>query len=127
MKPKTYLAVFAILMMFFGTKCGKTPIVSDDLIGVWKTVSPKYAGTFFELTKTSIKFKTKEETVNTYAITKIKSKKEGEEEWTLYTICYVAQEGLEYEFPFYFSPERNGRIRFKNQMDIIWNREREVD
>jgi len=128
MKPKAFLAALAVLIVVFIVNCGKTPTVPDGLIGVWKTASPKYAGTFFELTRTSIRFGTKEETVNTFAITNIKkAKKKAEEEWTLYTIYYVAQEGMEYEFPIYFLPEGNGIIRFKNQMDIVWTRESEID
>jgi len=64
----------------------------------------------------------KEGEPSTFAITNIKREKKSNEEWTLYTISYVDQ-GEEYEFPVYYLPEKNGVIRFKNQLDIEWTRE----
>lgn len=122
MKTKKLLAGLAILIIFICSQCGKNPTVSDGLIGIWKTASPKYEGCFFELRTNTMTFGPKEGEPSTFAITNIKREKKSNEEWTLYTISY-ADQGEEYEFPVYYLPEKNGVIRFKNQLDVVWIRE----
>lgn len=122
MKTKKLLAGLAILIIFICSQCGKNTTVSDELIGIWKTASPKYEGCFFEFLTNTITIGPLEGEPSTFAITNIKREKKNNEEWTLYTIFYVDQ-GAEYEFPLYFLLEKDGVIRFKNQLDIVWTRE----
>ncbi len=123
MMPKRLLVALAILIVFIGSNCGKNTTISDELIGIWRTASPKYEGCFFELRTNSITIGPQEGEPNSFAITNIKRKKKSKEEWTSYIIYYVDQGGKEYEFPIYYLPERTGVIRFKNQLDIVWTRE----
>ncbi|UCC38941.1 MAG: hypothetical protein JSV96_14175 [Candidatus Aminicenantes bacterium] len=123
MKTKRLPIAFAILIVFIGANCGKKTAISDELIGVWKTMSPKYKGCFFELQKSTITIGPKEGEPNTFAITNIKRKKENRGEWALYTVYYVDLGGKEYEFPIYYLPEKNGVIRFANQEKVVWTRE----
>jgi len=122
MKTKKWLVGLAILVVFICSQCKKNTTVSNELIGIWKTASPKYEGCFFEFRTNTITIGPREGEPSTFAITNIKREKERNEEWTLYTIFYVAQ-GEEYEFPLYFLLEKGGVIRFKNQLDIVWTRE----
>lgn len=122
MKTKKWLVGLAILAVLICSQCGKNTTASDELIGIWKTASPKYEGCFFEFRTNTISIGPQEGEPSTFAITNIKKKKERNEEWTLYTIFYV-DKGAEYEFPLYFLLEKGGVIRFKNQLDIVWTRE----
>ena len=122
MKIKKLLGALTILIVFICSQCGKNTTVSNELIGIWKTASPKYEGCFFEFRTNTITIGPQEGEPNTFAITNIKMEKDRTQDWTLYTIFYV-DKGDEYEFPLYFLLEKGGVIRFKNQLDIVWKRE----
>lgn len=123
MMPKRLLIAWVILLILIGIQCRKNTTISDELMGIWTATSLKYKGCFFELRTNSITIKPQEGEPNSFAITNIIRKKKSKEEWTRYTIYYVDQGGKEYEFPILYHPERNGVIRFKNQLDIVWTRE----
>jgi hypothetical protein len=42
----------------------------------------------------------------------------------LYTITYKSVEGLKYKFSFYYNPAGQGEIKFKNQDQIMWTKEK---
>ncbi|MBW2039487.1 MAG: hypothetical protein JRI46_07830 [Deltaproteobacteria bacterium] len=124
MKVERVLVVLVILIIFFGCQCEKNRSVPNDLIGMWKTSAPKYADRLFEFKKDAVIFGTGEGNFDTYAITNIEIEKIREEKGILYTIYYENREGEEYKFSFYYYPENRGVIRFKNQKQIMWTKEK---
>jgi hypothetical protein len=108
-------------MALFAFQCGGKGTIPEDLIGVWETTSPTYADRFFEITLGEVIFGTGERTFDTYPITKIKMEKDATQK-NLYVICYKNVEGQEYNFSFYYDPANRGKIRFKNQQEMVWTR-----
>jgi hypothetical protein len=125
MKVERVLILFICLMMiFFGFQCGKNRNAPDHLIGVWGTSDPGYADRNFEITGNEIIFQTGETTFDTYSIKSIEMEKVPRGQSLLYTITYKNVEGLKYKFSFYYQPAGQGEIRFKNQDQILWTKEK---
>jgi hypothetical protein len=98
--------------------------VPENLIGVWGTSNPTYADRTFEITKNEVIFQTGEQTFDTYSIKSIEMEKVHRGEDDLYTINYENKEGLKYQFSFYYNPAGQGVIRYKNQMQMAWTKEK---
>ena len=124
MKSKKIFAVLAILMIAFLHGCGKKAAFPDEMIGTWKRTDSKYEGAFLELTHEKIIFGTLSGEVNSHTIKKIKKEKVPDAAETLYTVTYVDIEGKKFKFPFYFNPENGGTVRFQNQPEVIWKKEK---
>ena len=125
MKTKKLFVIFAILSVLLVSECSRKPVVPNELLGIWKTPTPIYEGCFFEITKEEVKFGSKDGQVSNFFIKSMKTQKIPSEEWTLYTISYVARGFQKYEFLFYYHPTSNGVIRFKNKMESVWTRDLE--
>ena len=82
------------------------------------TRSNQYDGCYFSLGRYSIDFRTKEDTIDTYYIKRIKRKTTCEEGRTLYIIIYENNEGSEFKLPIYYYEDDNV-IRFNNQEKIV--------
>ena len=124
MAQKRLFAVLIICTMFFGWHCGYERIAPNELVGIWKTSAPKYADRFFKIDQDTITIGTGGENVEIYTIKKITMKKDPAERSLLYTIYYKNEEGVEYKFAFYYSSEKGGMIRLKNQRHIVWIKHR---
>lgn len=122
MELRRLLWILAIVLVFPGCRSPKNTTVPDQLVGVWRTTSPKYADRFFEITKNTITFATGGESVDVRPITKFETVPEKKS--IFYAISLKSQEGYEHQFSFYYDPSNGGRIRFKNQKQIIWTKER---
>jgi len=120
MKSKRILIAFAVFTALFGYGCKKTE-VTDELIGIWETSRPKYAGASFEFKKDRIIIGDIEGDINSYLITKIKRKKVKYEERFFYDISYKDQDGLEFKLLIYYDPV-NEEIRLKHQNEIVWKK-----
>ena len=92
--------------------------VPDELVGVWKTTSPRYEDRFFEISEDLIVFGTGGRNTEAHPILSIREALEDER--LLYAISYESAEGEEYGFFFYYDPAGSGVIRFKNQQDMAW-------
>ena len=125
MKTKKIFVILAIFSVLLVYGCSRKLVVPDELVGIWETPTPIYEGCFFEITKEEVKFGSKDGQVSNFFIKDMKIQKIPNEEWTLYTISYVARGFQKYEFPFYYHPASNGVIRFKNKMESVWTREPE--
>jgi len=120
---RVFGVVIVFLIIILGCESKKIAAVPDNLIGVWGTSNPKYADRIFEITRNEVIFQTGEKTFNTCPIISIEMEKtQGQN--PLYTINYKNQEGLKYKFIFYHDPEGIGAIRFKNQQEITWTKEK---
>ena len=122
MKVEKVWAIIICLIVLSVCQCGKKATVPDELIGVWETTAPDYADHPFEIKTNEVMFGTGEGKFDTYPITKIKIEKNREEQKTLYIICYKNMDGQEYKFSFYFDPANQGKIRFKNQKEMVWTK-----
>ena len=121
MKLKRIFVAFAILAALFGCQSRKNTTVPDHLVGVWKTSAPKYADRNFEITKDRVIFAIGEGKVDIHPVENIEKIDKGKN--ILYTISYLI-EGQQYRFSLYYDPAHGGVIRFKNQKQITWRKER---
>ena len=122
MKKTRFIAIL-ITLIVFGWQCGNNEVSLDDLMGVWKTSAPKYADRSFEITKERITFGIGEGNFEIYFIKKIYVKQFPQDNSRLYTIYYENSEGDENTFAFYYSLEKGGLIRLKNQRQIEWEKQ----
>jgi hypothetical protein len=124
MKVKRAFGIVIIfLVIILGCESKKIASVPDNLIGVWGTSDPKYADRTFEITRSDVIFQTGEGTFDTYSIASIEMEK-NQGENPLYTINYKNKEGLKYKFIFSHDPKDGGLIKFKNQPEITWTKEK---
>ena len=125
MRPKTIQIVFIVLVMLcFTLQCSKIKTAPEDLIGVWKTSDPKYEDRFLEIDRSTITFGKGGGDSDTHPITSIEVEKGPEAKGNLYTIAYKDKEGQKFNFLIYYDPANQGTIRFKNQDQIEWTREK---
>ncbi len=122
---RALVGLLIFLIIILGCESKKIARVPDNLIGVWGTSDPTYADRTFEITRNEIIFQTGENTFDTYSIKSIEMEKgfPGVEN-DLYTINYINKEGLKYKFSFYYNPAGQGEIRYKNQRQIAWTKEK---
>ena len=110
--------VFFLVGAFSGCRVARLESVPDELVGVWKTTSPRYEDRFFEISEDLIVFGTGGRNTEAHRILSIREALEDER--LLYAISYESAEGEEYGFFFYYDPAGSGVIRFKNQQNMAW-------
>ena len=110
--------VLLLVGAFSGCRGALLESVPDELVGVWKTTSPRYEDRFFEISEDLIVFGTGGRNTEAHRILSIREALEDER--LLYAISYESAEGEEYGFFFYYDPAGSGVIRFKNQQDMAW-------
>ena len=93
-------------------------VMSDSLLGIWKTTAPKYAGRFFELATDIVAFGTGDGGTEVHSIARVEAAPEGQ--LRLYTVWYRTSETKESDqlsFRFYHEPVQN-LITINHQEDI---------
>ncbi len=90
-----------------------------SFFGEWITSNSKYKDRFFELTEVTITFGVGGDKINVYFILSIEKDTQDN---TYYTISYRNLNGMKFKTSFYYDPEKEDVIRFKNQMDVEWVR-----
>ena len=123
MEKRGIVLVLMICTMFFGWQCGYDTGAPNELVGVWKTSAPNYTDRFLIIDTATITFGIGGGNIEIYTIKKLKMKEAPAERSVLYTIYYDNEEGDEYTFAFYYSPEGGGAIRLKHQRHIVWKKE----
>jgi hypothetical protein len=121
-KQMVFLAVLSVITI----NCAKITTASDELTGIWKPSDIRYNGTYFEIKKKAITFRTKDGDSNSYTIIKIKRQLLKDKDWVRYTIFYRDLDSQKVEFPFYFRSADRGVIRFKNQPSLVWKKDVEM-
>jgi hypothetical protein len=121
-KQMVFLAVLSVITI----NCAKITTASDELTGIWKPSDIRYNGTYFEIKKKAITFRTKDGDSNSYTIIKIKRQLLKDKDWVQYTIFYRDLDSQKVEFPFYFRSADRGVIRFKNQPSLVWKKDVEM-
>jgi hypothetical protein len=122
MTARRIFIAFALLATLAGCQPEKNSAILEPLLGVWTTPHPKYADRYFEIRSDAIIFGHGGENFEVHALADIDFTRD--EETTLYTITHLNHHGQRFTFAFYYDPANNGAIRFKNQKDIVWTKER---
>ena len=92
----------------------------DEFIGVWRTVAPKYADTFFEISPRQLRLGTGGEAHAVHDIARLT--RVFDRSGLIYTVWYVMEEDDTTPHPLSFYYDREGRVlRLKNQQDIVWS------
>ena len=124
MRLKIFIVTFIVTLIFFSCQYEQKTTAPDELIGVWKTMEPEYAGSFFEFTEKKIIIGTVEGEKTSSVIKTIGRKAIGSEENILYTIHYGNNEEENITLSILYNPANNGTIRFQNQDRIVWIKEK---
>ena len=122
MTPRRIVAATALLAALAGCQAQKENPVPDHLLGVWTTSAPRYADRYIEIRHDMIIFGTGGDTFELHVLAELKEAREGEA--MLYTITHLNHFGQPYSLSFYYKPSGDGIIRFKNQREIVWTKER---
>ncbi len=122
MTPRRIVAAMALIATLAGCQEQKESPVPDHLLGVWTTSAPRYADRYIEIRNDMIIFGTGGDAFELHALTDINEVREGEA--IVYTITHLNHFGQAYTLSFYYEPTSDGIIRFKNQREIAWTKER---
>ncbi len=124
MRLNMFRVTFIVILLFSACQYEQRTTAPDELVGVWKTMEPKYAGSFFEFTKNKIIIGTVEGEKISSVIKTVGEKAIGSEENILYTIHYGNSEEENITLSILYNPANNGTIRFPNQDRIVWVKEK---
>ena len=118
MKTQRIMAIFFIAALF-GCHIFKNREVPEELLGVWKTSSPRYEDCSLEFDGKKVVFRNGLTHCDMNHITNVK--KSTKDEKILYHIYYKDNQGEEYKLSLYYidTPDRDV-IRFKHQEKIVW-------
>ncbi len=123
MKLKRSWILWVFLPIFLGCVPEREITVPDELVGLWKTSTPKYADRYFEFTKKTLIFKVGQEEIGSHQIKDFEKFGDGED--TGYTITYLSL-GEKYKFSFSYDPANDGVITIANKNGVQWTRKEEV-
>jgi hypothetical protein len=96
----------------------------EDLVGYWATSAPRYQDRFFELSRVSVVFGTGRDSIDVNFIEAVEKRTEGDK--TTYTIRYKNTKGIEGRLSFAWDPSDKGKVRLKNQEDMVWEKTTQV-
>jgi len=96
----------------------------EDLVGHWETSAPKYQDRFFELSRVSVVFGTGRDSIDVNFIEAVERRTQGDK--TTYTIHYKNTKGLEGILSLVWDPSNKGKIRLRNQEDMVWEKTTQV-
>jgi len=116
------ILIAASIFMFYPEKNKDFP---ENLIGKWTTAEPRYKDRFLELTKITFTYGLGGDKIDVYFISSMEKNLEGNN--ILYTINYKSTDGLEFTRSFYYESANGGVIKFKNQKNIEWTKEKDAD
>ncbi|MBI1822921.1 MAG: hypothetical protein HY200_03160 [Nitrospirae bacterium] len=119
-KTLLFLALAAIC---FGCESSNVT-TSADIVGRWTTSATNYEDRNLEVTNDQVIFRVGEQVVILYTIAKIK-KIPQKGNWALYMIECEYDENNEKQtqtLSLFFSPNKGGAIKFKNNEGVDWKR-----
>jgi len=119
-----FIVTLIVILLSSACQYEQKTTAPDELIGVWKTMEPKYAGSFLEFTEKNIIIGTIEGDKNSSAIKTVGIKAIGSEGNILYTIHYGNSEDENITLSILYNPANNGTVRFQNQDRIVWVKEK---
>jgi uncharacterized lipoprotein NlpE involved in copper resistance len=123
MTPRRIVTAMALIATLAGCQAQKESPVPDHLLGVWSTSAPRYADRYIEIRNDMIIFGTGGDAFELHVLTDVNEVREREA--IVYTITHLNHFGQPYNLSFYYEPSGDGIIRFKNQREIAWTKERQ--
>lgn len=103
--------------------CAPEPLpLPSELVGVWKTSSPRYAERSFEVRADWVIFGTGRNTLTMHELARVEpgaGRDGATEEWTPYRIVYRAESGDEQAIEILFRTRGGRALRFAHR-DEIW-------
>jgi hypothetical protein len=126
-KPKFIFIPVIVLTFILAFTCftRQNTTLPENVIGTWTTSEKKYRDRFFELTQNSVTFGIGKKKTNVYDISNVK--KDVQDNEVLYTIKYHNSDGVQYTLSFYYDATNGGMIKFKNQKNIKWRKNKDTD
>lgn len=106
--------------MSWGCEQGQTTIISDEMVGVWKTSDKKYEDRFIGLKKDVVILGQGDGKESIQPIQKVTMVRQNGKD--LYTVQYLDDEGDKDSISFFYNPV-GGIITLKNQNSIEWTKE----
>jgi len=103
-------------------KWPRTAEIPDGAVGVWTTLSPRYADRSFRLTKTTLTIHLGPQDSTFHPIVRVEADEDQEEDATHYTVFYEYYRDI-YEFNFLYDVDPDTTIRFLNQREMIWRKQ----
>ena len=94
--------------------------VPQVLLGVWTSSSPEYGDRYIEIRPDTIIFGTGGTNSKRYRILGCERSKT--REGLLYTLEFVGTSSGPFRRPLYYLPVGRGRLRFKNEPSVVWDR-----
>lgn len=130
MRPNFHKVLYQFLAagLIFVGGCGwfRGDEIPDYLLGYWVTSEPRYAEAQLEITKEMITFSKGLDYISMNEIDHVEVSQKDDK--TLIKITYEDREGGEFTLSLYYYPgPRGGSLRFVNQMQMVWHRERESE
>jgi hypothetical protein len=116
---KGLLLLVGALLVSWGCEEGQTTIISDDMVGVWKTSDQKYEDRFIELKKEVVILGQGDGNESVQPIQKVTMIRQNGKE--LYTVHYLDDNGDKDSISFYYDPV-GGILRLKHQSNIEWTK-----
>lgn len=117
---KGLLLLFGVLLVSWGCEQGQTTIISDEMVGVWKTSDKKYEDRFIGLKKDVVILGQGDGKESIQPIQKVTMVRQNGKD--LYTVQYLDNEGDKDSISFFYNPV-GGIITLKNQNSIEWTKE----
>lgn len=118
---KQLIAVLAILLPFCGcTRTQTQDHIPDELLGYWRTDTPRYQGRFLKLDRDYITIGTSDD--NLTSVQRVREvRAERNSESTIYTIYSINTEGIE-SLNLEFEPANGGSLQIRHMGGILWKR-----
>jgi len=114
-----FLLIFGALSVNWGCEQGQTTIISDDMVGIWKTSDTKYEDRFIEFKKDAVILGQGDGNETSLPIQKVTLIRQNGKE--LYTVHYLDTDGDKDSISFYYDSV-GGILRLKNQERIEWTK-----
>jgi len=113
------LVMTAVSAAAFGCDPGGDMMLPDELVGIWRTTAPAYAGHSLHLSSSTVGFGVDEGGESTYLIRRVTHERELDRR--LYTVTYT--DPADQAVSFYYEPADGGTITLKHQRKFQWKRE----
>ena len=115
------ILIIATLFIFY---LKEDEVFPDHMIGKWTTAEPRYTDRFFEISQTTFTYGLGGDKKDVCIISSIE--KSVQDNTTLYTIKYRNVDGIKYTRSFYYFPGNGGVIKFKNQKNVEWTKNKDT-
>ncbi len=127
MTPKRIGATLGTLAVLIGAPVTwaawpRTVEIPDGAVGLWTTVSPRYADRAFRITKNTLTFHISPQDSTFHSIVRVRETEYQEERGTTKYTLFDTHYRDEHEFSFLYREEPDTTIRFFNQKQMKWRK-----